>query len=64
MSGWRSRSFLRYSDLESLLNGLHDFLILLAANERDTETLCSETACTAHSMKVGVGIAREVVVDG
>lgn len=26
-------SSLRYSDLESLLNSFHDFLILLAANE-------------------------------
>jgi hypothetical protein len=37
---------------------------LLAADEGDTETLGTETTSTTDAMKVGVGIARKIVVDG
>ena len=58
------RANLRQSDFESLLDGLEHLLVLLAADEGDTETLGTETTSTTDTMKVGVSIAREIVVDG
>lgn len=55
---------LRKGNLESLLNLLEDLLILLAADERDTETLGTETTGTSDTVEVRVGIAGKVVVDG
>jgi hypothetical protein len=43
---------LRDLGVESFFNFLQHLLILIAANEGDTETLCSETACTPDTMKV------------
>jgi hypothetical protein len=37
---------------------------LLAADEGDTETLGTETTSTTDAVKVGVGIAGKIVVDG
>jgi hypothetical protein len=55
---------LRQSDFESLLDCLEHLLVLLAADEGDTETLGTETTSTTDAMKVGIGIARKIVVDG
>ena len=57
MSLWKS-------DLEALLNGLEDFLVLVVGNERDGETLGTETTSTADTVQVRVGVGRQVVVDG
>jgi hypothetical protein len=43
---------LRDLGVESFFNFLQHLFILIAANEGDTETLCSETACTPDTMKV------------
>jgi hypothetical protein len=61
---YQDRENLRQSDFESLLDGLEHLLVLLAADEGDTETLGTETTSTTDTMKVGVGIARKIVVDG
>jgi hypothetical protein len=58
------RANLRQSDFESLLDGLEHLLVLLAADEGDTETLGTETTSTTDAMKVRVGITRKIVVDG
>jgi hypothetical protein len=55
---------LRKCNLKSLLNRLQNLLISLTANERDRETLGSETTGTTNTMEVGVGVTREIVVDG
>ena len=57
-------SNLRKGDFESLLDILEDLFVLLAANERDGQTLGTETAGTTDTVEVGVGIGRHVVVDG
>lgn len=54
---------LRQSNLEALLDRLENLLVLLAADERDTETLCAETSSTTDSVQVRVGIGRQIVVD-
>ena len=43
---------LRDLGIESFFNFLQHLLILFAADKGDTETLCSETACTPNTMKV------------
>lgn len=55
---------LRERHFESLFNILQNLLILLAADERDAETLGTETSSTTDAVEVGVGIAGEIVVDG
>lgn len=50
--------------IETLLNLLENRLVRLTANERDRQTLGSETSSTTHTMEIGVGIGREIVVDG
>jgi hypothetical protein len=61
---YQDQANLRQSDFESLLDSLEHLLVLLAADEGDTETLGTETTSTTDAMKVGVGIARKIVVDG
>lgn len=55
---------LRKRNLEPLLNLLEHFLILLAADKRDTETLGTETSRATDTVKVRICVAREIVVDG
>jgi hypothetical protein len=54
---------LRKLDLEALLDRLENSLIIWAADERDTETLGSETTGTTDTVEVGVGLIGHVVVD-
>lgn len=54
---------LRKGNLETLLNLLQDFLVFLAAHERDSKTLGTETTSTTDTMQVGAGIAGQIVVD-
>ena len=61
-NGWNLS--LRQGNLESLLNLLQDILIVLAANERNAKTFGAESAGSADPVQVGVGVARQVVVDG
>lgn len=56
--------YVRKSNLEALLDILQDLLIVFAADERDGQTLGTETTCTTDSVEVGIGISRQVVVDG
>jgi hypothetical protein len=53
-----------HSDLEALLDGLEDLVILLGADEGDGETLGTKTASTTDAMKVGIGVLWQIVVDG
>ncbi len=39
-------------DLETILNGLQDSLVFRAADEGDTETLCSKTTGTTNTVEV------------
>lgn len=55
---------LRQGNLESLLDGLENLLVLLAADKGDTETLGTETTSTTDTVKVRVGITGKIVVDG
>ena len=59
-----SKVYVRQGDLETLLNLLQDLLVLVGAHERDGETLGTETASTADSVKIRAGICRKVIVDG
>lgn len=54
----------RKSNLEPLFNLLEHSLILRGADERDRQTLGTETTGTADTVKIGVGIGRQIVVDG
>lgn len=51
-------------DLEPLLDRLEHLLICVAADKGNAETLGTETASTTNTMKVAVGIAGKVVIDG
>ena len=51
-------------NLEALLNRLENNLIIRAADERDTETLGSETTSTTDAVKVRISLVGHVVVDG
>lgn len=55
---------LRKSNLEALLNGLKNLLVLISGNEGDSKTLGTETTSTTDAMEVRVGISGEIVVDG
>ena len=55
---------LREGNLESLLNRLQHLLICIAAHEGDRETLGSETTGTTNTMKIGISIGGEIVVNG
>ena len=52
------------ADLEPLHDLVENLRVFLGGDERDTETLGSETAGTTDSVKVGIGIRRQIVVDG
>lgn len=56
--------YLRKGHFESLLDVLQDLLILLAADERDTQTLGTETSSTTDTVEIGVSITGKIVVDG
>lgn len=59
-----SISNLRKSNLEPFLNVLQNLLISVIADERDRETLGTETACTTDAVKVRIRINRQIIVDG
>ena len=54
---------LRNRHLEALLDGLQHVLVLVAAHERDGQTLGAETTSTTDAVEVRIGIGREIVVD-
>jgi hypothetical protein len=49
---------------ESLLDLLEYILIRFVADERDAESLGTESPGTADTVEVGIGVGRQVVVDG
>lgn len=49
---------------EALLDGLQHSLILLVADERDTQTLGTETTSTANTMQIRISLVGHIVVDG
>ena len=55
---------LRKSDLEPLLNRLQHLLVGIVAHKGNSKTLSTETACTTNTVEVGVGVRRQIVVDG
>jgi hypothetical protein len=55
---------LRKGNFKSLLNLLEHLLVILIADERDGETLGTETTGTTDTVQVRVGIAGKIVVDG
>ena len=55
---------LRQSNLEALLNLLENLLVLIVADEGDGQTFGTETASTTDTVKVGAGIAGQIVVNG
>jgi hypothetical protein len=57
------QEYSRESNVEALLNGLQNSLILGAADERDAKTLGTEATSTADAVKIGVRLVRHVVVD-
>jgi len=56
--------YIRKSNFKALLDLLQDLLVLISGDERDGETLGTETAGTTDAVQVGVRISRQVVVDG
>lgn len=50
-------------DFESALDIVQHGCILLVRHECDTKTLGTETTGTAHSVQIGVGTVRHIVVD-
>lgn len=54
----------RKGNLEALFDVLENLLIVFAAHEGDGQALGTETAGTSNTVQVGVGIRRQVVVDG
>jgi len=59
----RRKGYIRKGDLETLLDGGQDFLVLVGSDERDSKTLGAETASTTNAMEVGISIPRQIVVD-
>ena len=53
----------RKSDFETLLNSLEHVLVLIGADKGDGKTLSTETTGTTDTVKIGVGISRQVIVD-
>lgn len=49
---------------EAVLDLLQDLLVLLAADERDGQTLGAKATGTTNTVKVRVGLGGQVVVDG
>lgn len=56
--------YLRKGNLEALLDVLEHLLVILGADKRNRQTLGTETTRTTDTVQVGVGISRQVVVDG
>lgn len=54
---------LRKGNLETLLNGLENLLVLVVGDERDGDTLGTETTGTTDTVKVRVGVGRKIVID-
>jgi len=54
----------RNLSFESLLDLLEHQLVLISADERDTETLGTETTSTTDTMEVRICVGWQVVVDG
>lgn len=50
--------------LEALFDGLDDRLVIWVADERESETLGSETTGTTDTVEVRVRLVRHVVIDG
>lgn len=50
--------------IEALLDILEHLLVVFAADERDGETLGTETTSTTDTVKVRVGFGGKIVVDG
>ena len=53
----------RQCDLEALLNRFENFAILVAADKRNAQTLCTKTTGTTDTVEIGVGISRQIVID-
>ena len=51
-------------NFESLLDILQHLLILLAADERNRQTLRSEPTSTSDAVQIRVRIGRQIVIDG
>ena len=51
-------------NLEAFLNLLQHLLIRLAADKRDAQAFGAKTTRSADAVKVRVGIARQIIVDG
>lgn len=51
-------------NLEPLLNLLQHLLIRLAADKRDAQPFGSKSAGSADTVKIRVGVTRQIVVDG
>jgi hypothetical protein len=56
--------YLRESHFESLLDLLQDLLVAVIADERDSQTLGTESTSTTDTVEIRVGIRRQIVVDG
>ena len=56
-------SNIRKRDLESLLDSLEHLLVLIGADKGDSETLSAETTSTTDTVKIGVSIGGQIVVD-
>lgn len=56
--------YLRKGNLEALLDVLEHLLVILGADKGNRQTLGTETTRTTDTVQVGVGISRQVVVDG
>jgi hypothetical protein len=50
-------------NLEALFDRFENGLVIWATDERDTETLGSETTGTTDTVEVGVGLVGHVVID-
>lgn len=55
---------LRKSHLETLFNLLQNLLVLVAADERDGESLGAEPTGTTNTVQIRAGIGGQIVVDG
>ena len=55
---------LRNWNLESLFDVLYHLLISLGTNERNRDTLGSETTGTTNTMEVRVSVSWEIIIDG
>lgn len=56
--------YIREGDFEALLDVLEDLLVILIADERDGQTLGTETTGTTDAVQVGIRIGGKIVVDG